>query len=105
MLEDGDLLHVDRRGRAHVFNVAAMTAGALARGDMAGLEVERVGRKIEAELESVMKVCEVPAAPLCLVAVLLLCVVVCCCVFVCAGVVCCVLGVVCCVCVATQSAA
>jgi hypothetical protein len=56
MLEDGDLLHVDARGRAHVFNVQSLTGSSLARMNLSDLEVKRVGRKIEAEIESVMKV-------------------------------------------------
>ena len=56
VLEDGDLLHVDARGRTHVFNVHAVPANNLARANLSDLEVKRVGRKIEAEVESVMKV-------------------------------------------------
>lgn len=56
MLEDGDLLHVDPRGRTHVFNVLSLTTNTLARTNISDLEVKRVGRKIEAEIESVMKV-------------------------------------------------
>ncbi|KIZ06322.1 glucosamine--fructose-6-phosphateaminotransferase (isomerizing) [Monoraphidium neglectum] len=55
VLEDGDLLHVDAYGRPHVFNSLAMTSRTLAKADMADLEVKREGRKIEAEVESIMK--------------------------------------------------
>ena len=58
VLEDGDLLHVDARGNCQVFNAAALTAGALAAApDISGLAVVRQERKIEAEAESIMKVC------------------------------------------------
>jgi hypothetical protein len=47
---------VDAYGRPHVFNSLAMTSRTLAKADMADLEVKREGRKIEAEVESIMKV-------------------------------------------------
>ncbi|KAI8469476.1 MAG: isomerising glucosamine-fructose-6-phosphate aminotransferase [Monoraphidium minutum] len=55
ILEDGDLLHVDAHGRPSVFNTLNVSATGLARADINDLAVKRVGKKIEAEVESIMK--------------------------------------------------
>jgi hypothetical protein len=56
-LEDGDLLHIDASGHAHVFNALALTASTIAaRDDVTSLRVVREHRVIEAEVESIMKV-------------------------------------------------
>lgn len=57
MLEDGDLVYIGPTGAAAVFNVASLTTNTIAaHSNINELAVVREERKIEANVESIMKV-------------------------------------------------